>query len=401
MKRTSWKFWMSKIHPPLSMTPQESRHLLIKFKASFQRHLDREHPEVMCGNRSHVRKHMQSVLDNPLMGGDRKLSRPCNHFDGHVESLSQLRHLMKRPMDHFKHEVAAGTATAESAKMCLTAQLQLARASDKPLPLPSSGAASIVLNWMWLSDVRVESLSQDIGLVILLVAVLHVEGNENMMWRWIKLLQRIFNESSNPKPEWTYKTQSAILHCFLRHEITSASFSSAVDVFDRGVVEISKASTDTVNRILRPSGKFLMLQILNDSSLMSTAQLKSFIRTIPVWSPTPQLHRILLELYLPGRANIDAALKFLAEVDLDRFASIKQRIRRGDLVRLTLKVAELLLSSGLVQEVRWLMEFLQTHFAAEIGCSDPDASQLVRYTGQQQQSSEESSLRLLDSLAVH
>lgn len=409
MKSTTiccWKYLLSKIHPPLPMTPQESRNLLIKFNSSFQRHLDRKHPEVMSGNRSRVPQHIQAVLDNPLIGGGRK---PCNHFDGHVDSLSQLRRLIKRPMDHFKDEVAAGIATVESAKMCLIAQLQLARASDKPLPLRSAGLGPIVLNWMCsVPAMRVELSSLDLHLVVLLAAVLNAESNENMIWHWIKLLQqRLRNEPSESKRQWIFKAQPLVFQTFLRYEIMNSGVYSAVDVFVRGLVEISslpEVSTNTVKRMVRRAGRFLMLQILNDTSLIPTSQLKSFIQTIHAWSPTPKIHQMLLELHHPQCTNISAALKFLAELDVDGIVGLENKIQRRDLVRLSLKVAELLLSSGSEQELRLVMEFLRTNFAAEVGCSDPDPSPPVRHKEsheEQQQSTEESSLLLLDSLAVH
>lgn len=400
-----WKYWMSKIHPPLPMNPHESRTLLMAFTSSFQRHLDREYPEAMSLHRSHVRQHIQSVLDNPLIGGSRK---PCNHFDGHVKSLSQLRHLMKRPMDHFKHEVDAGTATIESAKMCLTAQLQLARASaDKPVPLPSSGAGSIVLNWMCsLPSRRAELLLLDRRLVKLLAAVLNTESNEKMIWHWIKLLQQeVRNEPSKPKRQLIHFTQSIITGSFLENEIKNASLSSAVDVFVRGVAEMASWQN---NHILMRPGRFLMLHILNESSLIATSQLDSFIQTVWVWSKTPQVHQMLLALYRPQCTNLGAALSFLADLDVDGVASLKMRGRRHqreDLVRLSLKVAELLQSFGSEQETRWVMDFLRANFAVEIGLSDPDVSPPIRHKesrGKQSPPSvEESSLRLLDSLAVH
>lgn len=402
-----WKYFLSKIHPPVPITPQETRDLLAKFNSSFRRSLDREYPVVLSGNRSNVPQHIQSVLDNPLVGGGRK---PLNHFDGHVESLAQLRHLMKQPMDHFKHDVAAGTATVESASICLIAQLQLARASsDQRRSLLSSGAGSIVWNWMCsMPPVRAESLSCYLSLVTLLVKVLHAEGNEQVTWLWIKLLeQRMGNEPFSRQSQEIYMTQTIIFRSFLKNEIKNTNLRSALDVFVRGLAEISswsKESTATVRRIVRPPGRFLLLQLLHDSSLIPTLQLKTFIQTLRVWSPMPQVHEMLLELHRPQCTNTGAVLKFLSELDAGRIASVTFLDQRADLVRLSLKVAELLLLSGSEQEARWVMEFLQRNFATELGCSEPSVSQPGRSTqsrGQRQQCAEETSIRLLDSLAVH
>ena len=402
-----WKYFLSKIHPPVPITPQETRDLLAKFNYSFRRSLDREYPVVVSGNRSHVPQHIQSVLDNPLIGGGRKL---LNHFDGHVESLAQLRHLMKQPMDHFKHEVAAGRATVESASLCLVAQLHLARASsDQRRSLLSSGAGSIVWNWMCsMPPVRAELLSRYLSLVRILVTVLNAEGNEQVTWLWIKLLeQRVGNEPFSRQSQEICITQTVIFRSFLKNEIKNTNIRSAVDVFVRGLAEISswsKESTDTVHRIVRRPGRFLLLQLLDDSSLIPTLQLKKFIQTLRVWSPTPQVHKMLLELHRPRCTNTGAVLKFLSQLNVGRIASVTNINQRADLVRLSLKVAELLLLSGSEQEARWVMEFLQRNFATELGCSEPGASPPERSTqsrGQRQQCAEETSIRLLDSLAVH
>lgn len=403
-----WKYWISKVHPPLPLTPLQSQKLLKKFNTSFRRVLDREYPEVMSGNRTHVQQHIQSVLESPLIRGR---GTPRNHFDGHVESLSQLRSFMRRPMDHFKNQVAAGTATVESAKMCLTAQLQLASASShKSRPLQPFGAGSIVLEWMRsLPAVKMELISLDLELINLLTTVLNAEGNESMIWQWIMLWQqRASNESSNWKRVCIIKVQTVIFRSFLEIEIKTAGLNAAVDVFLRGVVEISSwsvVSTVNLNLILGRPGRFLIFQILGGSSLIPTLQLKSFIQTISLWHPQARVHRILLELYRRQCTNKDTARKFLAQLDADGIAKSENLNQRSVLLHTRRKVAELLLSSGSEQEVRWVKEYLRANYNALIDISDPAAPPPVRDTDlqikQQEETAEESSLRLLDSLAVH
>lgn len=148
-----WKYLLSKIHPPLPVDKRDYERMLSALQASFQRRLDRDYPRVTSEERTTVDDHIQSILVNPLFSIKPKRQLTCrNHFYGHVESLSQLRYLMRQPMDHFKDEIAAGTATLGSAKTCLTAELQKALASPKESrrqSLKHSEAGSTVLNWLW------------------------------------------------------------------------------------------------------------------------------------------------------------------------------------------------------------------------------------------------------------
>lgn len=406
----SWKYWISKLHPPFTLSPLESQKFLKLLNTSFQRVLDREYPEVMSDKRTHVQQHIQSVLESPRISGRRTLRNSVrNHFEGHVESLSQLRFFMMRPMDHFKNQVAAGTVTVESAKMCLKAQTQLASASShKSRPLQPFEAGSMFLEWMRsLPAVEMELISLDLELINLLTTVLNTEDNEPVIWQWIMMWQqRASNERSKRKHECIY-VQTVIFRSFLENKIKTAGLNAAVDVFLRGVVEISSWSTvpsSNLNLILHQPGRFLVFQILGDSNLIPTLQLKSFIQTFSLWRPQAQVHQILLELYRRQCTNKDTARKFLAELDADGMASLEHPDPRNVLIRVHHKVAELI-SSGSEKEARWVKEYLRANYTALVGPWSPVASPQVRDTDlpktQQQEAAEESSLRLLDSLSVH
>ncbi|MCJ1466596.1 Saccharopine dehydrogenase [Pseudocyphellaria aurata] len=406
-----WKDWMSKIHPPLPMTPHESRKLLYKSKSSLQRRLDHEHPEVMSDDRGRVRQHFQSVLDNPLLSGGPKLH---NHYDGHVKSSSQPRRLLKRPMDHFKDQITAGTASIKSASVCLTSQLQLAQASPKRPPrLQPSGAEYVVLHWM--CDLPVEKAAplslEELELVKLLVRVITIQGDKDLIWRGIQRLEENLSlDPSSPKGLRICNLVNFIIKGLLWREIETSGLISAVDFFTQGVLEMSSTNC-RIHHLLQIPGRFLLRRLLEYPSLIPTLQLNSFVKTLPAWSVTPRLHEILFKLHFPqcaGIGGVRAALDYLAGLDVDGIA-MKSQWQKKDVVRLSLRVAELLSSSGSDHEARWVMEFLQTNFASEIGYLDTKKSPkwALRFDKRPRQrdtqSPEEeqySVLRFLNSIAV-
>ncbi len=405
-----WKYLVSKIHPPLPMNQRESQKLLSALKSSFQRHLDREHPRSVSMDGGTVDHHIHSILANPLFSvKPKRRASSANHFDGHVESLSQLRHLMKQPMDYFKDEISAGTATLGSAKTCLTAQLQKALASPKEnrsKALRSSGAGAVVLNWLWSSPgAKSDFFLLDKAFIKSLMPFLNAESHEKLIWYWIKRLQeKIENEPSTIKRPQARMMQAIILHYFLKSEVLyGAGLSSAMEVFFRGVVGIpswSGISSNDAKAILEQAGRYMMLNIVQNPSSATAVLWNSFIPSSDVWSSSPRLHKELLGLYFSEAAN--TALKFIKEQNIYDIKNLN-RSQRQDMFRLNLKAAELLLSQGLEVKAAWVMGFLQTHFAIEIGYSAQDMSSEACRLGKQQRQrhSEECSLRLLDTLAVH
>lgn len=404
-----WKYLVSKIHPPLPMDKRESERMLSALKASFQQRLDRDYPRVTSEERTTIDDHLQPILVNPLFSIKPKMQITYrNHFHGHVESLSQLRHLMRQPMDHFKDEIAAGTATLGSAKTCLTAELQKALASPKDSrgqSLRYSEAGSTVLNWLWSSSgAETGFFLLDQAFMKRLMPFLDAVSHEKLIWHWMQLLQkRIRNETSEIKCLQIRTMQSRILHYFVKSEILyGAGLNSAVNVFLRGIVEISTwsglCSGDT-NAILERAGRYLMLDMIENPASITTELWTSLCQTTSIWSSSPRLHNELPALHRSG--SIKHALAFLTNLDIHEIARFNRNQRR-DMIRLSLKTAELLLSQELGTKAAWVMRFLQSNFANEIVYMALDtSSEISRKRKEQLQTRcEESSLRLLDTLGV-
>ena len=390
------------------MDRQETQTVLAALKSSFQQHLDREHPAPRSEDTRMVDGHISSILRNPLFSHKpkRRISHP-NHFDGHVESFSQLRYLMKRPMDHFKDEIAAGTATIESAKMCLITELQKALALPDEArrdALKSSEAVSIVLHWVWsLPEHGAGSFLLDSALFKRLAPFLNA-GHEHLIWQWIKQLQmELGGELHGIKRRGVRYMQGAILLYFLESEVRyGLDLDSAINMFLRGVRGISSWSGVTEkdrHAVLERAGRYLTIHIMENSKSdpgIST-RVNSLIDTADIWSSTAGVHRALLGLYCPKSANIDAAFDALKQLNI-RWISRQGSKNRRDILRLSLMTAELFLSTGSEAKAIWVMAFLQEYFPTEIGYSDPHVS--VEEEERQRQVEEESNLRLLETLAA-
>lgn len=404
-----WKYLVAKIHPPLPVDKRESERLLYALNASFQHRLDRDYPRVTSEKRTTVDDHIQSILVNPLFTIKPKTQITWrNHFHGHVESLSQLRYLMRHPIDHFKDEIAAGTATLGSAKTCLTAELQKVFASPKDSrrqSLRHSEAGSTVLNWLWSSSgAETGFFLLDQAFMKRLMPFLEAGSHEKLIWQWMQLLQtRISNETSKINRLQIRAMQSRILHYFLKSEILyGAGLNSAIRIFLRGIVDVSTwsgLSLGDINAIFERAGRYLMLDMIENQSLIAIEPWASFCQTISIWSSSPRLHSELSSLHRSG--SIKNALAFLKNLAPEEIARLN-RNQRLDMIRLSLKIVELLLSQELKSKATWVMRFLQGNFANEIGslALNTSCEKFRKRKEQLQIQWEESSLRLLDTLAV-
>lgn len=391
------------------MDKRESERMLSALKASFQHRLDRDYPRVTSEERTAIDDHIQSILVNPLFSIKPKRQITYrNHFHGHVDSLRQLRHLMRQPMDYFKDEIAAGTATLGSAKTCLTAELQKALASPKEARgqfLRDSEAGSTVLNWLRSSSgAETGFFLLDQAFMKRLMPFLDAISHEKLIWHWMQLLQkRTRNETSEIKCLQIRTMQSRILHYFLKSEILyGTGLNSAINIFLRGIVYISNWSglyPGDMNAILERAGRYLMLDMIENPASITNELWASFCQTISIWSSSPRLHSELPALHRSG--SVKHALAFLTTLDSYELVRLN-RNQRIDMICLSHKTVELLLSQELGAKAAWVLRFLQSNFANEIGymALDPSSEIFRKKKEQLQIQCEESSLRLLDTLAV-
>ena len=143
------------IHPPLIVTPLESKKLLHLLQASFRKQLNDEHP-VHSKEPSPTSAHLQSILSSPLFGQPRERNARKNRDAGPLLALAEMQDSLISPMTYFNEQVAAGNATLGIAKHCLQVERQNSTvfrgAMASAAPGTHSSLTQPILNWLWASS---------------------------------------------------------------------------------------------------------------------------------------------------------------------------------------------------------------------------------------------------------
>lgn len=400
----SWKYLISKIHPPLPLDRRESQELLSLLQSSFRQQLDREHPINPSGNRYTANNHLRSVLANPLFSvnpkwcGDSILHQ---HFGSHGNP-KRFQDIWKLPTEYFSKQVSLGTATLDTVKACLAIQHQkqlLTLTESKK----SDGIGSIVLEWLWSTGItNSNSFLLDKALMDLLIPFLIFEGHEDQIWRWVKQLQPK-REDVSSSAEFTQIRQiifKLVVSKVQHGEGLSSAINSFVSKFHERT-SIFSASGNHAHRLFSPAGGYLTTMVSQAPQVMTLKpeNFEGFRRTVDSWSSRNLYHHGLLELNHPENPHASSALLYIRKLFPAQVAMSKPKKRILD-VRLGLKTAELLLTQGLQSDALWVMSFLESHYGQEIGLSVPAGEHVTNHLQQDKHLAhdEESSLRSLKAL---
>lgn len=410
----SWKTLVSKIHPPLPLNPRDSEKLLHLLQSSFQRHLDREYPPVQADARHSADAHVHSILTNPLFSlnpRERSISLQSHQSHGKVQNWDHLPPLPKRPVDYIRNQISLGTATIEIAEMCLSSQPQNSLPSSKAKqiePLNSYDAGLMILRWLWASGIDERpDFFQRTRFIRLLVSSLITEGHESLVWHWLLRLQRSIRVAPKEIGLHIRKLQPRIILQRFQFELEEGEgLNSAIYVFIQKAAEISAA---TGKSVFQTSARALIRCIISMEDSPSKATLiDSLISSVSIWSARPEYHAAFLGLYRPDHPGVDRAFQFLQ--NLHMATKYQSRRKRTEIIILSLKTTELLLSEGLKADAMWVMNFLQDNFAEDIGIQSQNNAEIQGSNARRQNEdvvlqkegiNEETSLRLLESLTVH
>lgn len=181
----TWKSLVWKLHP-LSMSSQESQRLRVSLNDSFKQQLDREHKDNPSSNENNIDCHLLGILTDPLLSYPRK---PF-YLSNKNPLSSKLQSHTSWPMDSFKDRVSQGRASLETAAFYLHVQRQICFRSSAATTrevMRSSGAASIILQWLWSSG------NEETGAFLLdhafcsnLINFLVAEGQLSPVLRWLR-----------------------------------------------------------------------------------------------------------------------------------------------------------------------------------------------------------------------
>jgi len=402
----SWKSLVSKIHPPLPMSPRESQRLLSLLNTSFKQQLDRYHH---ASSEQDAGLHLRSILSNPLFEA-KPSSGAWIHADGRRKSksaLSVLRTLVKRPREIFKEQIAAGTATLDMAKLCLRAEHRNCLGSPNAQlgdALSSSGIGSLVLEWLWASGLEnSKAFLTNWDFVRHLVPFVVAEQKQDRMWGWVQRRRTISRGTSLPGLD-THATKdwsNLLLQIISAENTYGRGLDSATNMFI-GSMDDSQHGGTGHQRLHNAAGWYLTIALGNAQKTVQTdwTMVQRFTKAVKTFSRPSSLIVAYHSVYLAKDPNPDVALNYLRGFSPDhRFPKSKTT----GVVSLGLKAAEMFLEKGRNCEALWLMEYLQTNFRSEIGAhASPEQLPSVESSFAEENKSleEEETLRSLDTLAI-
>lgn len=394
----SWKRLVSKIHPPLPMSPRESARLLALLKASFKQQLD-QRPENLPNNEHRTDLHLRSILNNPLFDNksSHKITRSMD------QPFGSMQDLMKRPMDVFREQASAGTASLQTARFCLQAEYNKCLASphmELSETMRASQAGTTILDWLWALGLEQsgEVFRHD-GFLSLLSRFIITEWQHERVLQW---LRRLRHEATQTLSEERFKQHHILLVHFIKSELSTGQGLQSATAFLTNLVHETVHEFPTTSKLRTPLHSVASILIEKLSSLQKTAELQSttlnpLIDAIESFShPGSYIHG-LKDMHLAQDRSPDSALLYfegLSSVRLARYTPTK----RSRIITTGLQTAELCVTLNRQTDAMYMMEFLQRNFEDEIG--SPSSDRDTRTVNQSTDKAERQSLRLLDNLAI-
>ena len=396
-----WRYLVSKIHPQLPLNPRESEKLLSLLKISFRQQLDREHPVALSASRYATDNHLQSILKSPLFEAEPKKRRSSSLDQRHGSQLGRVQELLERPMEYFRNQVIVGTANLETAKVCLTAQYEKLSSGPASKTMNKfSDTGSIVLSWLWSSGLaESKSFLQDKRFFDLIAPFLVIEGHGDLIWRWLVQLQPAIDRAS---PRNISTRRRYMFYKMIESEAKyGAGVTFSVDTFMQksNEVRLSPRALNYISEgLFDQAGTYLCMELAraSGSNTIAADMYDRFLQTVASWSPRPLYHRGLMELYHLQNPITTSAIHYLKQ-----WMPV-QSDRRGT-VRLGLKAAEVLLHKEAQTDALWVIDFLKTNFAKELGIPSATGDFGERLSREQKSTKqvEEVSLRSLEALEAH
>lgn len=404
----TWKSLTSKLHSPLPLSPRECQGLLSALNASFKQQLDREHLDGSSSNEHHANNHLQSILMDPLFDAKpRTRASFRNKRQNSGKLLGQLQNHMARPMDAFKEQVSQGLADLEKAKFWLGIQYKRCWASPAATvreAMQSSGAASTMLQWLWASGMEdTGEFLKDEDFVTQVAPFLVSEGQHSRILRW---LYRCSSPKETPYSSLrgldTHGIRSALFKSLIQGETRIGDgLESAITMFIRivaGLRDAGSTESSTQNVAIQASWTLTKTILrLPKAAQREMSILRPFLETMRNLNNDLLLNASLC-VFFQEPPDPQPALTYFR---ISAKSPLHKKAVRPHIVHLGLKAAELFLQDGRQNEALWIMEFLATNYAMELGSpQDPIRRLIALDKPEKMLRKEEKSLLLLDALAV-
>ena len=398
-----WKTLVSKIHPPLPMTPQESQRLLALLNTSFMQQFDQHRPSNL---EEHAGLHLQSILTNPLFSASPRssheataLSIPSGRSD---KSTGLVREFVKRPMDILKERISAGTATFQTAKTCLQAEARNCLASSAATvgdAMRASNAGSIILDW--LSASRAETLGtllEQSQFFRLLLGFLVAEKRYDRMWSWLQILQSDLDVGHRPHSRISMrKTYNRLLLTFIKSEVSLGDgIDAATAIFVRAMYEAlpnqEGVGTSSAWYLTR---KFMRL---HKPAPLNHTTIRAFMEAAGTSHKPNTLMSVCHWVYLAETQDLTVALRYLESLQPGK----PSHDRKLNVSLMALEAARSLFKEGDFEVLRDV-EARRENLRRKVGgfFPKPRFPQERLRTDEEIRTDEENNLRLLGGLATH
>lgn len=380
------------------MTPRESARILSLLNTSFKRQLDLQDPRGLPSSEQQTHRHLQSVLTNPLFAIHNDAQGSGEKVKSKV--FGQVQNLVKRPMDVFKEQVSAGTATVQSAGLCLQAEHNKCLAScdlDLVKAMRASKAGTTVLEWVLLDVGRWRLVDKQSSMNIL-VSFLVAEGQHEQILQWLQVMS--IEARKNQEKAITGRFQR-LLYEFIKAEISlGQGLESATSLFVQAAsgVRDDGLGFHGLKYAFHTTAYILTIKLVDmpKSKELQKATLDPFINMSKHFAKSNSIVPALQRVYLAMHPNPDAALRYFWHLSQHMPTPSKPQ-NRSSVIFLGLRTAELCLDQYRQAEAVQVMEYLQQNFRDEIAPRQIPRADRARRGSRE---AEHESLRLLDSLAI-
>ena len=311
-----WKSLVSKLHPPVPITPHESARLLALLNASFRKQLAFQPFADRLGNEHPTDLHLRTILKNPLF---EKQSRDASleGLEGSGRPLGQVRDLLQRPTDNFTAQIAAGTATLDTALCCLRICYYRCLAAPNASPviaMRASATGTVVLEWLWSSGLEdsLQFLKQR-DFARLLIKFLVAEGRQGRVQYWLRRLQDQACKGSSRENSITYYHTLSYL---LSSEESIGKGVEAVTAHFVQIVQAFRREHGMIEELTKPLRRVAHRLTVNLMTLPKTPELQKrtldpFINTMKHSFHKPSEHLTALhDVYLVRCPSPDSAIRY-------------------------------------------------------------------------------------------
>lgn len=380
----SWKFLNSKLHQPLPLNHRDSQKLLGLLNESFKRNLDRQYPQGLKDTEQSPDAHFQSVLKSPLFGV-RRVQRPSSpgrkihDLERNAANVRDLIFSVKEPVDHFRQQVATGTANLKSAKLALENQMKKALASasaDAKEGIRQSEIGSVMVNWLWSSGQyeRVEFIG-DRTFIARLLPFMLAEGQYKPIWDWLQRVQ-FANASTDIARKTFQKHVNFTMKALIQAEIVYGyGLQSAIQMYLTHLKSITlpfpAASPHPIVRGGHQAPWCLIEELASRGTTPEVERsiLDSFERSVEMWAGSRFVppYRALIQLLVPHKPKALPVSRLISTIKSS--STLFSKPQRLHLVPIGLKAVEILLNNGSLEEATRVMKAMQSTLATELGTS--------------------------------